>query len=65
MDTIVVAVEMKSPTNEALRAFQHEKESRAKDHDAYDDQVVGLRKKVNESPPPNRLSRGCIVPLIT
>ena len=49
MDTPIGAMEMKSYADEAFRTLQQEKESRAKDREAYDDRVARLRKKVDES----------------
>lgn len=49
MDTSTSAAEMKFYVEVALKAMQQNKESRAKDHEAHDDLVVGLRRKVNES----------------
>lgn len=40
---------MKSRAEEALKALEQEKESQAKNHEAYDDQVAKLRKKVDLS----------------
>lgn len=40
---------MKSRTGEALKALKQEKESRADNREAYNDQVVGLRKNDDKS----------------
>lgn len=48
MEIVATMVEIKSCDGEALRILQQEKESRVKDHEAYDDRVAGLWKKVNE-----------------
>lgn len=49
METATAEWEMKSLADEALRALESEKGSRAKDRKAYEDQVVRLRKEVYES----------------
>lgn len=49
MEIVSTMVEIKSCDGEALRILQREKESRVKDHEAYDDRVVRLWKKVDES----------------
>lgn len=42
-------VQMKSCANKVMGALQHEKEFSVKDHEAYEEWVVGLRNKVVEA----------------
>lgn len=44
-----IVLEMKSYVNEALGTLIQEKESRAKDREAYEGRVNGIRKEVNKS----------------